>query len=153
ELLDRAIDEVARQMTEGAPRGAAFRDRVRARIERGDAPRRSWRAAFVLSPIAAAIAIAVAAFVLRGRTPPAAPRTAAQQIEPAPPLRELSTGAGVEPAPRPPDSTARALSAAATTAGRLPSRREPGLTDAIVELAPSVDSIAVAPLAVEAITP
>src|SRR3954463_12298410 len=105
ELLDRAIDEVARQMTEGAPlSAAAFRDRVRARIERGDAPRRSWRAAFVLSPIAAAIAIAVAAFVLRGPPPPAAPLTVAQHIEPAPP-REPSTGAGVEAAPRPSGST------------------------------------------------
>src|SRR5471032_2195607 len=68
--LNTAIDDEARQMTEGSP-AAGLRHRVIARIESGDAPRRSWRAAFVLSPIAAAAAIAIVLVVARGtdRTP------------------------------------------------------------------------------------
>jgi uncharacterized membrane protein YgcG len=64
--LNAAIDEVAREMTEGSPAdAAAFRRQVLARIEISDAPRRSWRAAVVLSPIAVAAAIVLALFVMR----------------------------------------------------------------------------------------
>src|SRR5258708_32857440 len=67
ERMNSAIDEVAQQMTEGSPAaGADFRRRILARIEAGDAPRRSWRAAFGLSPIAVAAVIVIAVFVFRG---------------------------------------------------------------------------------------
>ena len=70
EQVNTAIDEVARQMTEGPPAGSAdLRRRVLARIESGDAPRVAWRAAFVLSPLAVAAAIVVAVFVARGPRP------------------------------------------------------------------------------------
>src|SRR5882762_3634303 len=60
EQLNTAIDEAARQMTEGSPTGdAGFRRRVLARIESGDAPRARWRPLFVIVPLAAAIVIAL----------------------------------------------------------------------------------------------
>src|SRR4051812_37520821 len=66
DALNQAIDEVARETT-AAPvhEAAAFRRRVLARIESGDAPRRTWRASFVLTPIAAAAAIAMAMLAVR----------------------------------------------------------------------------------------
>src|SRR5207302_1165531 len=67
ERVNGAIDKVARQMTEAAPAGGAeFRRRVLARIDARETPRRSWRAAFVLSPIAAAMVIAIAVLAMRG---------------------------------------------------------------------------------------
>jgi hypothetical protein len=74
EELNSSIDEIARQMTAATPTGGAdFRRRVLARIEAGDAPRKSWRAAFVLAPIAVAIAIAIAVMVVRGPAGPEGP--------------------------------------------------------------------------------
>ena len=65
--IDSAIDAVARQMTDGSPAGGAdFRRRVLARIESGQAPRPSWRAAWVLSPIAVAALVVMAVFVAPG---------------------------------------------------------------------------------------
>ena len=66
EQVNSAIDEVARQMTEEAPpAGADFRRRVLARIASNEAPRASWRAAFVLSPIAVAAAVAIVMMSVR----------------------------------------------------------------------------------------
>src|SRR3954468_16770460 len=66
ERVDAVIDEVARQMSEASPADAdAFRRRVLARIDNGGAPRRSWRASLVLTPIAAAAAIAMAMLARR----------------------------------------------------------------------------------------
>src|SRR5580765_6144537 len=61
--LDRVIDDVAREMTAGEP-NSAFNAHVLARIERGDRMRRSWRAAWILAPLAAAAAIAIVAAIL-----------------------------------------------------------------------------------------
>jgi hypothetical protein len=64
EDMNTAIDEVARQMTEETPPAAAdFRRRVLGRIPSNEAAHASRRAAFVLSPIAVAAAIAIALFV------------------------------------------------------------------------------------------
>jgi hypothetical protein len=60
--IDRAIDEVARQMTEGEPPGG-FRVRVIARL--GDRPRQTWTI-WTLAPVAAAALVIVAIFVTRG---------------------------------------------------------------------------------------
>ena len=152
ERLDRAIEEVARRMTEGAPAdGAAFRRGVLARIDAGDAPRRSWRAAFVLSPIAAAIVIAVAAFMMRGWPQPAAPLTIANQAGQGQPQHEPSGAAGRDAAPSPQtNSNGQPLPAAATNARRRPARPVPDIGESgIVEPALPVDSIAVTPLAVD----
>ena len=64
--LDSVIDEVAREMTAGAPDGA-FRARVLARIEAGVDAHRRRRRAFVLAPIAAMalLAVLVTVFVAR----------------------------------------------------------------------------------------
>jgi hypothetical protein len=74
ERVNIAIDEVAREMTEEAPAtdDADFRRRVLARIASDDEPRASWRAAFVLSPIAVAAAIVIAVFIV-GRPAPVRP--------------------------------------------------------------------------------
>jgi hypothetical protein len=152
---DAAIGEVARQMTEGSPADAeAFRRRIVSRIERRAAPGRSWRAAFVLSPIAAALVIAVAAYVLRGRTQPAAPLTIEHQAEQARPIDEPSTGASTQPDPsRAADANRAALPGGARNAGRRPAPG-PGIAEpGSVEPTPPLDSIAVARLAVETITP
>jgi hypothetical protein len=84
--LDRAIDVVARQMTEGSPAGRVdFRRRVLARIEAGHAPRASWRAAWVLPPIAVAAAIVMAIFAARSfrlHDVPADRRSQAEVVQP-----------------------------------------------------------------------
>jgi hypothetical protein len=78
---DRTIDDVARRLTAGEP-DAAFRVRVLARIEAGEA-RRAWRLRWALAPasIAAAIGIAITwAAVREHRSAPivGAPRAAGQ---------------------------------------------------------------------------
>ncbi len=67
--VDLAIDEVARQITEGAP-DAGFKARVLARIETietRDDGYWSWRWAWALSPLAAVVVLILA--VLIGRAP------------------------------------------------------------------------------------
>jgi hypothetical protein len=68
QIGDRVIDEVAQQMTDAQP-PADFRARVLARIIEGQSPRSTWRAAWILSPVAAAALIVVAIFVARGVQP------------------------------------------------------------------------------------
>src|SRR5712692_10259977 len=62
EDIDRAIDDVARRLTAGEPDGA-FRARVQARIESGESTRRRWSGAWVISPLAAALVVAVVVVV------------------------------------------------------------------------------------------
>ena len=59
------VDEVAREMTAGDA-GAGFRAHVMARIDAGERPRRSWSAAWLLSPLAAATVVLLAVALLRG---------------------------------------------------------------------------------------
>ena len=66
ERVDATIDEVAREMTRGEL-PPDFRDRVIARLERGDARHRTWRPALVLAPLAVAAVVLLA--VLVGRAP------------------------------------------------------------------------------------
>lgn len=157
ESLNRAIDEVARQMTEGAPAEvAAFRRDVLARIAAGGSPRRSWRAAFVLSPIAVAAALVIAAWAMRGgdTRPIATPAGAIAGL--AEHARTLPERAG----------TGRAGSGLASPETARPHRLPAigaSLADARGALAPreaeprldpnDVASIAVAPLAVDMLTP
>jgi hypothetical protein len=77
--IDRAIDEVARQMTVGEP-SSGFRARVVARIAEGGRPHRTWHAAWALSPIAAVAVVTVAIFVARGFQPRVAPQPASQSV-------------------------------------------------------------------------
>src|SRR5438093_12696906 len=56
--INRAIDDIARELTAGEPDGA-FKARVIARIESGESVRRTWRAAWIIAPLAAAAAIAI----------------------------------------------------------------------------------------------
>ena len=80
--IDLAIDEVARQMTAGEL-SSDFRARVVARIADGGRPRRTWRAAWILSPLAAAAVLAVAIFVARFQfLHPSSPSTIAQATRP-----------------------------------------------------------------------
>ena len=122
EIGDRVIDDVARQMTDAQP-PADFRARVLARIIEGQSPRSAWRAAWILSPVAAAALIVVAIFIARGvqprdrqldrgtnQTAGAKPDTTVQR-----PLSPLE-GFGVTGPPSPPRSfggTAKADSTAA----------------------------------------
>ena len=161
ERVNGAIDEVARQMTEEAPpHGADFRRRVLARIASNDAPRASWRTAFVLSPIAVAAAIAIAVFVA-GRPDPVRPgvsQPAGNTVRlPPSPLRGFG-------GTRKPDTTEAAgpkgpaLQAAAANTVRLKPdttevRRPGSFGPGVLEPAPQVDSIAVAPLVVGALAP
>jgi hypothetical protein len=126
EELNAAIDEVARQMTDLAPDGGAgFRRRVIARIEAGDAPRRSWRAGFVLSPIAVAMAIVIAAMFVR-RPGPLGPGGPAGPKEPT-----LQTG--TEPGPQRPDRPTPPPTAARTV-------RRPGPVGPSVPIGPGVQA-------------
>jgi len=164
ERVNGAIDEVARQMTEEAPpHGADFRRRVLARIASNDAPRASWRTAFVLSPIAVAAAIAIAVFVA-GRPDPVRPGVSqpagntvrpfdGAQGRPEAPEGQLKPDTGEAAGP-----TGPALQAAAANTVRLKPdttevRRPGSFGPGVLEPAPQVDSIAVAPLVVGALAP
>ena len=68
ERLDPTIDDVARQMTEGAP-GADFRARVLARIDEGAAAAawwRGWLSARTLVPLAAAAVLLIVVIIRSG---------------------------------------------------------------------------------------
>jgi hypothetical protein len=118
--IDLAIDEVARQMTAGEL-SSDFRARVVARIADGGRPRRTWRAAWILSPLAAAAVLAVAIFVARfqprernleqAALHPSSPSTIAQATRPvesagrpspsAPSAEAVPKGPVPHPAPQP----------------------------------------------------
>jgi hypothetical protein len=143
DAVNETIDEVAREMTAGEPAGAAgFRRRVLARIERGDTPRRTWRASFVLSPIAVVAAVAIAIFIARepSKGIPSAPdRAAAAPVVPsrtAGPEEPARQADLVSPPPRPAEARA--------PQGRAEAEPPPEAND--------VASITVAPLAVGALT-
>ena len=147
--VDSAIDDVARQMTEGLPAdAAAFRRQVLLRIDAGSAPRRSWRAAFVLPPVAAAAALVIAAFVMRGgRTQPqvTSPPTLSRRSEQARPLR----------GPMATTAPAAAAIAAARPAADRPGRNSTPVDraeDAAEPPAP-LDPITVAPLVIDTLRP
>jgi hypothetical protein len=153
EPVNDAIDEVARQMTEGAPTDAtAFRRRVLARIDAGDAPRRSWRATFVLTPIGVAAAITIAVIVSR----PAGPKGPAPQTHEA--VGRLgSSGPGVQaPATDAAGRHGPALRAAVTVRRPGPSgpgvSRRPGPSGPNVSIRETIDPLKVAPLTLSALT-
>ena len=149
EQLNTAIDEVARTMTEGSLAGdAGFRRRVLARIESGGAPRRSWRPAFVLSPIAvtAAILIAVTFFHRPG---PEGPASQTPPIVVAIPPRTAVPGSSTSGRQDAPPAPARLAEA--------PAARRP-FGPGVLSSAPRLDlndvaSIAVAPLGVDPLAP
>jgi hypothetical protein len=149
DTVNETIDDVAREMTAGEPADAAgFRRRVLARIESGDAPRRTWRASFVLSPIAVAAAIIVALFVARERRPDTAgPKGPALQVEtPQPPP-------AASPAARRPGPSGPGAQMVAIAAPHLDARRDRRRAEADTQPESNdVASIAVAPLAVGTLT-
>jgi hypothetical protein len=172
ERMNGAIDEVARQMTEGAPTdAAAFRRRVLARIAANEAPRRTWRSVFVLTPLAAAIVIAVVVSRPAGPKGPA-PQTHEAVGRPGP------SGPGVQPpATDAAGPNGPALPAAVTVRGsgpsgpgvsgrpgpsgpgvsvlsRRPDPSGPGVSaTALRATGDTLDPLTVAPLTVDALTP
>ena len=159
EPVNRAIDEAARRMTDGSP-ADGFRRRVLARIEANDTPRRSWRAGFVLSPIAVAAVIVTAVMFMSRPGPlgpgsPAGPKATALQT---PPIVAADPTKTAGPA-APPDTAGPQGPALPLTVGR-PGPCGPGKTAGPegpalqIELDPNdLASIAVAPLAVDTMTP
>jgi hypothetical protein len=148
EPVNRAIDETARRMTEGPP-PVEFRRRVLARIEAGDAPRRSGRALFVLLPIAAAAAIVIAVVALHRPPPTDAIAGRAEHARPRGEPTETSASA-----------SGRAVVGAELAPPETRPRREPARAAAPVgaELAPPavqppIDPLDVAPLTVSALAP
>jgi hypothetical protein len=167
--LDSAIDEVARELTEGQPaRGVEFRRRVLARIEGGHAPRRRWRTVWMLSPIAvaAAIVIAVAVFTSSrssssktGR-PGTAPETpVAQAFGPAVAVTETPV---VQAFPLPLANRGNDLRRGAPTRGTREGGRpavrgsrpmRPSAIDALAPPAIDLTPLRIAPLDVVAVSP
>ena len=143
--IDRAIDEVARQLTEGEAPGA-LRARVMARL---DEPRGSmWRSPRVLVPIAAAAAIAIAiagVIVVRDRRP---------NISPITPTIETARRVDPPNATPPPTTSMTTTTTATTTAAvRLKADTTSLMTPpSITALAP-LASLDVAGIAVDAIAP
>jgi hypothetical protein len=138
--IDRAIDEVARQMTAGEL-SSDFRARVVERIE-GRGPHRTWRAAWTLSPVAVAAAILVAILVARpfkGRDP--APVSANQTVR--------LTDSAKAPAVQKPDIAYEGLPDTVRKSVRRPGPFGPGGASEIDALAPP--RLDVAPLGVEAL--
>ena len=142
EQLNTAIDEVARRMTEGSPAGdAGFRRRVLARIDTSDAPRARWRPLFVVVPLAAALVIAVV--VTRSRPGPFAPSAPTSTPMTAGPEGAALREAVVRPGPSGPGDH---------QAVRRPRPYRSGVSDGAPHLDP-IDTIAVAPLRVDTLTP
>ncbi|HEV8209866.1 MAG TPA: hypothetical protein VGP77_07075 [Vicinamibacterales bacterium] len=145
--MNTAIDEVAREMTEETrtTNGADFRRRVLARIASNEAPRASWRAAFVLSPVALAAALVIAVMFVRGpgrvgRGGAAGPQGPARQ-----PVATTAAKLGAELAPpvtREPETTRRSPQAL-----RRPGPFGPGVTRAATAAS---DVEALAPPALDA---
>ena len=145
--IDLAIDEVARQMTAGELT-SDFRARVVARIADGGRPRRTWRAAWILSPMAAAAVVAVAIFVARVQPRERSLEKAAQH--PSSPSTIARATSPVESAGRPGASAPSAEAAPKGPALRRAQQREYAYaTTEIDALAPA--RLEVAPLDVEAL--
>jgi hypothetical protein len=148
DAVNDVIGDVARRITaETPPDAAAFRRRVLARIENGDAPRHTWRASFVLAPIAATAVIALALFA--GREHKADPEKQAVNVVAAPtPLPGAAPSRVSDPEPG-----AGALAKDFLGA----ERRRPAPADAVAA-APTLDmdavaAIDVAPLVVNTMAP
>lgn len=141
ERVDAAIDEVVRELTAGEP-GSAFTARVLARIDADEAVKRTratWRPAWVLSPLALAAAIVVAAAVFHvGSTKPI------RQPQPTPGVANNGRTAGVEAVPTVTDARRIAF-------------RPPRSLDTTSRLdspqALEIDALALAPLDVVSIRP
>jgi hypothetical protein len=151
EELNSTIDEVARQMTDPAPgEGAGFRRRVLERIAAGDAPRRNWRAGFVLSPIAVAAAMVIAVMFVRRPAGPVEPMRQTPPLAAVTP-RETATP-GLSAFARPDAPRASARPAEAPAAGRrfgagapAPDGSAPAI--AVLSVPPlTVDPIALSPI-------
>jgi hypothetical protein len=144
--IDRAIDEVARELTAGEP-DAAFRSRVVARIAVGSravTPRRAW---WIVAPLAAAaaIAIAVALFAGRARSNVATPTTARHE---APATTEAAAPRGENPATASParsDAPVSPIVRADASRGRKPD------VSYIITTSSEVAALAPPPLAVPSI--
>ena len=156
EQFDSIIDEVAGAMTAGEPR-RAFAAEVMARIASGDAPRRTWRAAWAMAPLAAAAAIVLALVVARGahrgadHARPQEPTSAARGVQPGDRGPEIAASRKPGDAARDTPRIALATTAAPrNTHGRAIDNAARGAASGIDRLvAPSLD---VAPLAVGALS-
>ena len=167
EHVDEAIDDEARRATDGLP-SAGFRGRVLARIEAHDTPRSSWRAAWILTPVAAAAAILIAVVVVHERGDRTTVRLKPDTTEAS---RPMSDPGRVRLQPDPtdkPDATEKpdrthkpepTDTAAGVTVARRPAPAAPPVasgfsrTSRDADAPLPVDSIAVAPLTVDALTP
>jgi hypothetical protein len=139
ERLDRSIDEIARQMTEGEPPGD-FRARVLAQL--GDRPRRTWTI-WTLAPVAAAALVIVSIFVMRSFRPHE--RAA---LQPSSPSSVARAAPPVESARRPDPSQPGAEAGPSGPAPRLAQQR--GHTYATTEIdALAPPRLEVAPLGLE----
>jgi hypothetical protein len=150
EPLNTTIDEVARQMTEGTPGdAAAFRRRVIARIEAGNTPRAPRRPLFVIVALAAAIVIAIMVTRSAGPKGPA--------LQPSRQIANRSEGyGGLAEARAKAEGPALQMTAHAAPdpVVRRPRASGPGVVTTTPALEPNtVASIAVAPLAVDTLSP
>jgi hypothetical protein len=140
EQVDQAIDEEARRATDGAP-STRFRTRVLERIE-ADTPRPSWRAAWIVAPVAAAAAILIAVAVVHEQRDRTTVRLKADTTETRKPVANPGSVGGDAGSVRlQPDRVAGRVRLQADRS----SRPAPPASD--------VDPIAVAPLTVDALTP
>lgn len=154
--LDTAIDEVAREMTSGEPHdGAVFRLGVLGRIERSEQSHRTRPAVWILAPMGAIAAIAVAVAFLRPATPTPSADPARHIESPQQPGAAMSQPrTGPDTSPRAdgrnivgPTPGTRAI-AATRVAGRAPDARS--TAPPLDRLAPPA-ALVVDPIAVEAI--
>jgi hypothetical protein len=156
DVIDDRIAEVARQMTAGAsPDVAGFRRRVLARIDEEDARRSSFDVRrWVMMPAAGAAAIAIAVLAIRAPRNDVQPKPDGAQVartEPAAPPVAPRTAVGAV-APRTVERTAAPRTIAPRTlADGIAPRTAPAVQAALE--ANAVASIAVAPLAVDTLSP
>jgi hypothetical protein len=140
DLIDRVIDDVARELTAGEP-DASFRARVVARIG-SSRPASAWRGWWIAVPLAAAIAVAIAIALStsRERTNDLTPTVA----------RDNAAVPAATPGTRPPNETNDARGyTPSEPAGHPPARDRVSNRSEVAALAPPplvVPSIDVAPI-------
>ena len=154
--LDEIIDDVAHEPIAGEPHDAGvFRRRVLARVEGASQPPRTRRILWILSPVGAAAAIAIALTLLRPSvpTPPADRARPATSPQPAPQPHRATT---VESSPNTTENPTGPAAVNSTRRARASRSDEPNantpdgeaLLDALAPAALTVDPITVGAISV-----
>jgi hypothetical protein len=150
--IDRAIDDVAYRMTEGAP-SADLKARVLAQIEQQDPSPSRWRVVWLAAPIAAAAVIALIVFARQEgaiEKPGAQPSIAPRSDQPLPAARQPETALAATQTDASPPRAAAGNAPRDIVNRAIPahSSRTPSVVEALAPPGLTVPSIAVPSMAI-----